>query len=196
MFNPSPKDNSQEEAPVVEMIAIAVMRLNIRCIRLPGRDKVVFRPKEGTYDIVEGEILKVNPAKEWRYKTATYISGKVDASHIDGSTLSPVPLNLYQRGLWDPQDEFAFLEETEEDQALLLTLRCWVDDVLRAGKRPVYEMEQIIPGMDPEDPDDPITIAADYGRAKNFDAAFDLLWDCLEGDLRCIDAYAHLTGLI
>lgn len=193
MFNPDPEENKQAGSPVVNLIAVAVMRSNIRCLRLPRRERVVFRPKEGAYNTVEGEILKIIPAKEWRYKTATYISGKIDASYIDGSVLSPVPLNLYRRGLWDPRDEFAFLEEMEEDHALPLTLRGWMDDVLNAGKRPVYEMEQIIPGMDPEELDDPISIAAEHGRAKNFDAAFDILWNCLEGDLRCIDAYAHLA---
>lgn len=193
MLSIVPEDNRQNEATMEELIAIAVMRSNIRCFRLPDREKVVFRPKGGTYEIVEGEILKVNPVKEWRYKMATYISGEIDASYIDGRVLSPVPLNLYRRGMWDPLDEIVFMEEMEGDHTLPPTLRGWIDAVISAGKRPVYEMEQIIPGMDPEDPDDPITIAAGYGRIKNFDAAFDILWDCLEGDLRCIDAYAHIA---
>lgn len=178
--------------PMVELIAVAVMRSNIRCLRLPQRELVVFRSKKGVYDTAEGEILKVVPAREWRYKTANYISGTVIDAYIDGSVLAPVPLELYLRGIWDPGDEFAGTWDINENHKLPPTLLSWVEAILKVGKRPVFEMEQVIPGFDPDDEEDPITIAAEHGRAGDLDTAFEMLHDCLEGDLRCIDAYAHL----
>ncbi|MBC7346929.1 MAG: tetratricopeptide repeat protein [Clostridia bacterium] len=130
--------------------------------------------------------------REWRYGNTTYLSGRVLDSRIDGSVLAPVPLGLYLRGVWDPRAEFADLWLEPGIQDLCPPLADWARKVVAAGKRPVYEMEQVIPGSDPAELDDPITRAVDFARAGNLDAAFALLQKCLEGDLRCLDAYAHL----
>lgn len=186
------KNVSQKSNSLVELIAIAVMKVNVRCLRLPGRETVVFRPSKGVYETAEGEILKVLPTKEWKYKGKTYISGQVVDSYIDGSVLTPVPLKLYMRHIWDPYDEFAGVWDVKENSKMSTDLPNWVRAVLKAGKRLEFEMEQIIPGADPSEIEDPIELAVEHARMGDFDTTFDLLQKCLEEDLRCIDAYAHL----
>ena len=63
----------------------------------------------------------------------------------------------------------------------------------QAGPRPEYEMEQVLPGEDPDNPDtDPILEAVDMKEAGNHRKARRMLMDILVADLRCLDAHAHL----
>ena len=63
----------------------------------------------------------------------------------------------------------------------------------------MYEMQQILPGFDPDDLDayesDPIIQANELRELQEFEAARQLLSDLLEADLRCIDAHAHLGSM-
>jgi len=69
--------------------------------------------------------------------------------------------------------------------------------IYAAGIRQQYEMEQILPGSDPDDMDsDPILDALELkesGRAGG--PAGDKLMELLKADLRCLDAHAHLGNL-
>ena len=57
----------------------------------------------------------------------------------------------------------------------------------------MFEMEQIIPGQDPEDFDSaPIVEAAELKDAGERGEAEELLMGLLAQDLRCLDAHAHL----
>lgn len=173
----------------VELLVVAVERLNLRCLRLPERKPVIFRPVRG--DEAEGEVLEVLPRKRWRFGHTDYLAGEIVGSRIDGAALSPLPLELYDRGLWDPQADFVWWwKENDDDPDEELPE--WVRALPRAGPRRKYEMQQVIPGADPEDLDDPITEAVDLAHAGGFDRAFKILRRCLEADQRCIDAYAHL----
>jgi hypothetical protein len=56
-----------------------------------------------------------------------------------------------------------------------------------------YEMEQVLPGEDPDNPDtDPILDAIDLEQAGDHKNARRILMDMLASDLRCLDAHAHL----
>src|SRR5260370_4617112 len=60
-----------------------------------------------------------------------------------------VALELRQQGEWDPAEEY-WGEAGEPIEA-------WAKPIIKRGPRPMYEMEQILPGADPEDFDnDPI----------------------------------------
>ncbi len=68
--------------------------------------------------------------------------------------------------------------------------------ILSRGKRPMFEMEEVRPGADPEDFDsDPIVEAAERSSAGDNKGAYDLLMNLLAKDLRCLDAHAHLGNL-
>jgi hypothetical protein len=57
----------------------------------------------------------------------------------------------------------------------------------------MFEMEQVLPGADPEDFDsDPIVEASDLNSAGDRAGAREVLMRLLAHDLRCLDAHAHL----
>ncbi len=61
----------------------------------------------------------------------------------------------------------------------------------------MYEMEQVLPGADPEQWDsDPITESNDRKDAGDVEGARDILRRLLEADLRCLDAHAHLGNMV
>lgn len=98
------------------------------------------------------------------------------------------PLALQPMGDWDPTEEYW----GEPDQPL--DPLC--EEVIATGVRPCFEMEQVLPGVEPDDWDtDPIVEAAELHRAGYHREAIRLLEGLLAIDSRCIDAWGHL-GLI
>ena len=60
----------------------------------------------------------------------------------------------------------------------------------------MFEMEQVVPGFDPDDPDcDPIEAAAELGATGRRAQARRILLRLIEQDPRCLDAHAHLGNL-
>jgi tetratricopeptide (TPR) repeat protein len=99
-----------------------------------------------------------------------------------------VPLKLEARGEWDPAEEY-WAEEGEPIEA-------WAQPIIQRGPRPQYEMEHILPGVDPEDFDsDPILQANELKDRGLIARAKKLLEKLLIQDLRCLDAHAHLGNL-
>src|SRR6185295_15500371 len=69
----------------------------------------------------------------------------------------------------------------------------WAKPIIARGKRPMFEMEQVIPGADRQDFDsDPIIEASELNEAGDRAGARAILMDLLARDLRCLDAHAHL----
>lgn len=88
----------------------------------------------------------------------------------------------------EPNDEY-WGEEGEP-------IEDWAKPIIARGNRPMFELEQVIPGADPEDFDsDPILEAAERRSAGDERGAYDLLMNLLAKDLRCLDAHAHLGNL-
>ena len=99
-----------------------------------------------------------------------------------------VPLELYPQGDWDPTEEY-WGEPGEPIEA-------WAKPIIRRGVRPMYEMEQVLPGADPEDFDsDPILEANELKDRRQITRAKKLLESLLVKDVRCLDAHAHLGNL-
>ena len=72
----------------------------------------------------------------------------------------------------------------------------WALPIVARGPRQEYEMEQVLPGDDPEDPDgDPILQSNDLKDIGDYAGARRLLMELLDADLRCLDAHAHLGNL-
>jgi len=100
-----------------------------------------------------------------------------------------VPLQLHHRGIWDPDEEY-WGEEGEPIEE-------WATPIIARGSRPMYEMEQVLPGADPDDPDsDPILRANNLRDAGRKARARQVLERLLIKDLRCLDAHAHLGNLV
>lgn len=100
-----------------------------------------------------------------------------------------LPLQLHPMGVWNPDDEY-WGEEGEPVEE-------WAKPIIARGPRPMYEMEQVLPGADPDDPDsDPILKANDLRDSGRKSRARQVLERLLMKDLRCLDAHAHLGNLI
>jgi tetratricopeptide (TPR) repeat protein len=99
-----------------------------------------------------------------------------------------LPLKLRKQGEWDPAEEY-WGEAGEAIEA-------WAKPIIKRGPRPMYEMEQILPGADPEDFDsDPILEANELKDRGQIARAKKLLERLLVKDVRCLDAHAHLGNI-
>jgi len=122
--------------------------------------------------------LEELPLPTWRYPGFATV----------GIDIPSPRLALQPQGDWNPCDEY--WGEPDVPLPPLLV------DVIDAGVRPSFEMEQILPGVDEDDWDsDPIVDAADLHQAGLHRQATRVLDDLLAIDRRCVDAWAHL-GLI
>ncbi|MEK7329297.1 MAG: cytoplasmic protein, partial [Candidatus Eisenbacteria bacterium] len=172
----------------VELVALSVKERAARC-RLLGSDRVITLRAGGIWDVVPGEIVVVKPHKQWSYAGHPYLSGEIESARLDVSALGLVPLRLEDQGVWDPQDEY-WGEEGEPIEA-------WARPIIARGPRPAFEMEQVLPGADPDDPDtDPITDSNDLKDAGDHEQAHRILMELCQADLRCLDAHAHLGNLV
>jgi tetratricopeptide (TPR) repeat protein len=135
--------------------------------------------------MVPGEIVTVRARKQWRYAGHPYLSGDVDRHRLDVGALGLGPLRLCDEWQWDPADEYW----GEEDEPI----EEWARAIIARGPRPSFEMEQVLPGADPDDWDsNPILEASERNAAGDMAGAVTLLTDMLAADLRCLDAHAHL----
>jgi hypothetical protein len=171
----------------VALVALSVKERAARC-RLLGRDRVITLRAGRFWDLVPGEIVTVKPSKLWRYGGHPYLSGEIESKRLDVAALGLVPLRLEEKGLWDPEDaDWCNKGDRIED---------WEKLIIARGPRPEFEMEQVLPGEDPDDPfSDPITEANDLKEAGDRLAAEKILMALCESDLRCLDAHAHLGNL-
>jgi hypothetical protein len=97
------------------------------------------------------------------------------------------PLQLYERGIWDPAEQYW----GEPDGLLEI---CLVE-VIAAGPRLQFELEQLLPGGEDPDAPDPILEAVALRNRGQPARARTLLDGLIEWDCRCLDAHAHLGAL-
>ena len=169
----------------IELVALAVKQTGIRCRILGTGEAVTLRPGSGVRTEAEAHILTVEPSKAWTYGRTVYVSGQVLDMRLDVPALGLVPLKLLDETLWDPEQEYW----GEEGEPIMDCFK----PIIAAGPRPSFEMEQVIPGMDVDDPDsDPIGHAVDLYEAGDVEESTRVLHKCLEEDLRVLDAHAHL----
>jgi len=169
----------------IDLVALAVKERGVRCKTLVGGELVTLRPKHQIWSEVPGQILTVKSAKIWDYAGTRYMSGELLSARTDVKELDLVPLKLEDHGEWTPEDEY-WGEPGEKIDDLFAP-------IIQKGPRPMYEMEQIIPGEDPEDPwEDPILEAVEFHECGEQDKAYKIMEKILASDLRCLDAHAHL----
>ena len=73
----------------------------------------------------------------------------------------------------------------------------WAKPIIARGPRPMSEMEQVLPGEDPDDPShDPISRSNDLKDAGDRAAAEKILLELCQADLRCLDAHSHLGNFV
>jgi hypothetical protein len=171
----------------LDLIVCAIKGNAISC-RIPGTERALTLRPSGLREFVPGEIITVSPRKKWRYGGHPYLAGEITASRVDVSVLGLTPLSLREMGMWDPRDHYW----GEPDEPI----EAWAKPLNKRGVRPEYEMEQVLPGEDPDNPDtDPILDVVDLNEAGDSHGALRALMDLLAADLRCLDAHAHLGNL-
>jgi tetratricopeptide (TPR) repeat protein len=184
-----PKKATQDDLDLtrdMELIALAVKGNAISC-RIPGKGHVTLRSTR-SWDVVPGELITVTPHKKWRYAGHPYLSGEIKSWRLDVAALGLTPLTLEDEGMWLPNEEYW----GEPDKPL----EDWEKQIIKRGPRLAYEMEQIIPGEDPDDPDtDPILESVELKESGDYGEARRTLMNLLLADLRCLDAHAHLGNL-
>lgn len=167
----------------IELVVLASKTNALRCRLLGSTREVTLRTAVG--DEIPGAIIKVTPKKQWTHARHPYISGDVAEERVDVAALGLVPLALRDEGEWDPEHEYWGAEGEPVDE--------WAKPIIARGKRPMFEMEQVLPSFDPEDFDsDPIVEASELETAGDWAAAREILMKLLAQDLRCLDAHAHL----
>ena len=172
----------------VELIAVGIKGNAISC-RIVGKEHVITLRPVGFWDVVPGEIIMVAPRKQWRYRGHPYLFGEIKAWRLDISALGLTPLKLKETGMWDPRDQY--WGERDEPTGE------WVNPIMSQGPRPEYEMDQVLPGENPDDPDtDPILEAVERREAGDPLGAYRKLMNLLVADLRCLDAHAHLGNFV
>jgi hypothetical protein len=172
----------------IELIVLSIKERAARC-RLLGTDRAVTLRASRLWDVVPGEIVTVTPRKQWSYAGHPYLSGRIQSARLDVGALGLVPLKLKDGGTWDPEEEYWGEEGEPIDN--------WAKSIIARGPRPAFEMEQVLPGADPDDPfADPITESNDLKDASEGAAAYKILMDLCQADLRCLDAHAHLGNFV
>jgi hypothetical protein len=171
----------------IELAVLSVKQKAARC-RLLGTDGEITLRATGIWDVVPGEIAVVKPSKQWSYAGHPYLTGEIESTRLDVAALGLTPLRLEDRGMWDPAGHY-WGEEGEP-------IEDWARPIIARGPRRVFEMEQVLPGQDPEDPfSDPITESNDLKDSGDGAGAYKILMDTCQADLRCLDAHAHLGNL-
>ena len=170
-----------------DLVVLSVQKLAVRCRRLGSEERITLRAKR-FWDLAPGEIVSVRLNKQWTDAGHPYLSGEIESRRIDASALSLSPLGLEKCGMWDPAEEY-WGEEGEPIEE-------WAKPIIARGPWPQFEMQQVLPGEDPDDPfSGPITESNDLKDAGDSAGAEKLLNEMCESDLRCLDAHAHLGNL-
>jgi hypothetical protein len=171
-----------------DLVVLSVKEKAARC-RLAGSDRVITLRAGRLWDIVPGEVAVVKPRKQWTYAGHPYLSGEIKSSRLDIDALGLVPLKLVEQGLWTPEEHY--WGEADEP------IEEWAQPIIARGPRQSFEMEQVVPGRDPDDFDsDPIVESNDLKDAGDPEAARQILMELCQADLRCLDAHAHLGNLV
>jgi hypothetical protein len=171
----------------IELVLLSVKETAARC-RLLGTRRVLTLRATRLWDVVPGEIIVVKPRRQWSYAGHPYLSGEIQSTRLDVSALDLVPLNLKDEGVWDPHEQYWGEPDVPVDE--------WPKPIIARGERSEFEMEQVLPGADPDDPEsDPITESNDLKDAGDVRGAVRILMELCQADLRCLDAHAHLGNL-
>jgi tetratricopeptide (TPR) repeat protein len=181
-------DDDIDLSKLVKLVALAVKERAARC-RLLGSDRIITLRTSRLWEVVPGAIVIVAPRKQWRYGGYPYLSGEIQSTRIDVKALDLAPLRLEEMGIWDPEEEYW----GEEDEPI----EEWAKPIIAHGPRPMFEMEQVLPGEDPDDPfNDPITRSNDLKDAGERAEAIKILMELCHADLRCLDAHSHLGNFV
>ena len=167
----------------LELVVLACKPRAILCRPLGGASELTLHV--ATHSEVPGEIVSVVPMKLWKVAGRAHLSAEIVSRRDHIRAIGLTPLEFEPLGEWDPKKVYWGEEGQPIDE--------WAKPIIARGKRPLFEMEQVVPGVDPANWEyDPILEASARNAAGQVAKARELLMDLLAKDLRCLDAHAHL----
>jgi len=179
----------------IDLAVLAVRDNSANCKLLKTNKKIILRLSSyQLFKIVPGGIATIDLKKQWEFGNNTYISGNLINHRIDIPALDLVPLKLEKFDYWDPRE--AFEEEWDENDEIIEEDDKYYKAIIKAGKRPSYGMEQVVPGDTDLNADGPILDAICYKNIGEIGIGQDILMDEIIADLRCLDAHAHLGNFL
>lgn len=171
-----------------ELVVLSLRKKAARCRLIGGGPAFTFRAGS-VGGLVPGEIAVVRPERQWTYAGNPYLSGVIESTRLDVLALGLIPLGLEEAGIWSPAEHCWGGEGDPIDD--------WAKPIIARGRRPRFEMEQVLPDFVAEDPfSDPIGRSIDRRVAGDFNGAYKILMELCEADLRCLDAHSHLGNLV
>ena len=175
---------AESKTKALDLVVLTVKQRTARC-RLVGSDQVLDFRTSRLRELVPGEIAVVGSGQI----NKNVISGTLESIRIDAALLGVSRLKVENRGVWNPVHHY-WGEKGEP-------IENWAKPIIKRGRRPEFEMEQILPGFDSSDYDsDPIGQSVDLADAGDFVGAGKILMSVCEEDIRCLDAHAHLGNLL
>lgn len=179
----------------IELIVLAVRDGAASCRVLATGEKIILRMSSyQLFKIVPGGIATIDVKRQWEFGSNKYLSGDLIDHRIYIPALKLVPLRLEQFDCWDPRE--AFEEERDENDKVIEEEDEYYKAIIKAGRRPCYEMEQVVPGDTDLNADGPILDAIYYKDMGEIGMGQDILMDEIIADLRCLDAHAHLGNFL
>ena len=94
-----------ESGRTTDLVVLGVMERAARC-RLLGTERVLTLRAADLDEVAPGQIVTVDPRKQWRYGNHPYLSGEIQSARIDIPALGLVPLKLEDWGSWDPAEPY------------------------------------------------------------------------------------------
>jgi len=164
----------------LELVVLSVGQNALQCRWPDSAETVTVRRLSDHFylNVFPGEIMNFKPRKSRRYDGHPYLSGTFLSARLDVAALVLTPLKLTDFGSWDPAEEMPDVDgDIGKDPADLSAVE---REIYAAGGRRQYKMEQILPGLDPEDMDsNPILAAMALHDAEGAAAATEKLMDLL-----------------
>lgn len=147
--SPRTQRSARTEPPAgnIDVVVLSLSARAARC-RILNTGEVITLRAGGLWHVVPGEIATIKPGKQWTYGGNPYLSGNIEATRLDAKAIGLTPLRLEPFGEWNPAEEY-WGEPGDPVGA-------WAKKIIKRGRRPQFEMEQVIPGEDPDDCSDPI----------------------------------------
>ena len=207
---PTPRRSPSSPSVIrtTELVVRGATSRTFRCREVGTNIPVTLRAY--AQEAFPGTVITVDVLSEKVLKKGLSIDGNIRDSRIDIPALGLTPLALTCEGMSDLEETldlwidwgclpYDIVENAEEEDGRPLLKRVAMDDipspyreVLMAGPRPIYEMEQVIPGAAPNDDWDAVSEAAELSRQGFVSESFKILEGLIARDLRCLDGYSHL----
>lgn len=174
------------EGDIVDLLVIRPLNRALRCKVISTGEAVTFRKNRFE---VPGDTITIKVSKHWKNRNTSYISGERIKQEFIVSNLNLKPIKIEK---YDTISRSECLLDDEHPERI----RDIYERIFTKKEYSVYEMENIIPGVDYSDiEDDPIFESVEMKNSGMIGEATEILLNLLEKDFRCIDAYSHLGNI-